>query len=158
MKRWLPWLALAAIVIVAVTVLVVRSRPSDSPSSRAHRLGQELACPVCTGETVGESNAPEARAIRADIVDRIHSGQSDEQIRAAYTRVYGDKILLNPSNGGLGLIAWGLPVIAILAAATGIVLALRRWSRAPRLAATADDEVVVARARTRPKPDSGFAG
>ena len=63
-KWWVAWVALAVIVVVAVAVLVVRSRPSSSPSARAARLSSELACPVCTGESVAESNAPESRAIR----------------------------------------------------------------------------------------------
>ena len=33
-----------------------------------------------------------------------------------------------------------MPVVALVIGAAGIVLALRRWSRTPRLAATDDDE------------------
>jgi cytochrome c-type biogenesis protein CcmH len=151
MRRWLPWLALGAIVVVALVVLVSRSQPSNSPAARASRLGKEIACPVCTGESVAESNAPEARAIRQDIDDRITSGQSDATIRAAYVRVYGERILLNPGKSGFALIAWGVPVVVFIAAAAGIVLALRRWSREPRLTATDDDEALVARTRSEPR-------
>ena len=38
------------------------------------------------------------------------------------------------------MVAWGLPVLAIVIGAGGIALAIRRWSRTPRLAATADDD------------------
>ena len=47
------------------------------------------------------------------------------------------------------MIAWGVPVVALVIGAGGIVLALRRWSRTPRLAATADDDDVVDRERRR---------
>jgi len=57
--------------------------------------------------------------------------------------------LLTPSNGGLGVIAWGLPVIVIVVGGAGIAIALRRSSRTPRLAATADDVEVVDRERHR---------
>jgi cytochrome c-type biogenesis protein CcmH len=130
-----------------MVVLVVRSQPSDSAEARARRLEKELACPVCTGESVAESNAPEARAIRDDIRDRIDDGQSDADVRAAYTRVYGERVLLNPGDDGFALLAWGIPVAVVTVAAGGLVLALRRWTREPRLHASADDEVVVARAR-----------
>jgi cytochrome c-type biogenesis protein CcmH len=147
MRRWLPWIALAIIVLVAVGVLVDRSRPSDAPEARARRLEREIACPVCTGESVAESSAPESRAIRADIRDRVAQGESDAAIRSAYVRVYGERVLLNPGRGGLALFAWGLPVVVVIAGLAGLVFALRRWSREPRLAATVDDEVLVARAR-----------
>ena len=154
MRRWwLPWLALAAVVVIAVVVLAARSSPSRSPAARATRLDNELACPVCVGESVADSNAPESRAIRADIVTRIRAGQGDGQIRDAYVAIYGEHILLTPSNGGLGVIAWGLPIGAFVLGAAGITFAVRRWSTAPRLAATAEDEGVVDRERQREEAD-----
>jgi cytochrome c-type biogenesis protein CcmH len=146
-----PWAGLAVVLVIAVVVLVDRSGPSGTPAARATRLENELACPVCTGESVADSNAPESRAIRVDIVKRIADGQSDEQIRDAYVATYGEHVLLTPSNGGLGVIAWGVPVIALVIGAGGIALALRRSSRTPRLAATAGDEDVVDRARRHPE-------
>jgi cytochrome c-type biogenesis protein CcmH len=147
MRRIGPWLALGVIVVAALVVLVVRSQPSHSDEARAHRLERELACPVCSGESVADSNAPEARAIRDDIRDRIDDGQSDGEIVDAYASVYGERIKLNPADNGLALVAWGLPVVAVIAGAAGVAIALRRWSREPRLPASAEDEVLVARAR-----------
>jgi cytochrome c-type biogenesis protein CcmH len=152
-RWWVPWLGLAVVVVIALGVLVNRSGPSSAPASRAARLDRELACPVCTGESVADSNAPESRAIREDVKRRIRAGQSDGEIRDAYVAVYGEHVLLTPSNGGLGVIAWGLPVIVIIVGAAGIAIALRRSSRTPRLAATADDADVVERARHLPEPE-----
>jgi len=151
-RSWVPWLALAALLAVAVVVLVVRSRPSASPTARAARLDSELACPVCTGESVAESNSVESRAIRTDVVKRIHEGQGDSEIRDAYVAEYGERILLTPSNGGIGVVAWGLPVVALVIGAAGVGFALRRWTVTPRLAATPDDVDVVERQR-RDEPD-----
>ena len=154
MKRsWIPWLALAAVVVIAVAVLVARSGPSNTPAARAARLESQLACPVCTGESVADSNASASRAIRDDIVKRIRAGQGDAQIRDAYVATYGEHVLLTPANGGIGIVAWGLPVVALVIGAAGIVLALRRWSVTPRLAATADDAELVDRERHRTEHD-----
>jgi len=141
------WAVLALVVAAAVVVLVVRSRPDNSATARTERLEHELACPVCEGQSVADSNAPESRAIRADIPRRINAGQSDEQIRAAYVALYGQRILLTPSNGGIGLVAWVVPAVAVLLGAFGIGIALRRWSRTPRLPATPQDEARVRDAR-----------
>ena len=46
--------------------------------------------------------------------------------------------------------AWGLPVLALVLGAGGIGLAIRRGSRTPRLAATADDIALVDREREHP--------
>ncbi len=143
----MPWLTLAAVVVIAGIVLAARSGPSNSAAARAARLDNELACPVCVGESVADSNAPESRAIRADIVKRIRAGESDSEIRDAYVGVYGEHILLTPSNGGVGIIAWGIPIVALVLGGAGIVFAVRRWSTTPRLPATTDDEALVDRER-----------
>jgi cytochrome c-type biogenesis protein CcmH len=144
-----PWLALAAVVAIAGVVLAARSGPSNSPTARAARLYSELACPVCDGESVADSNAPESRAIRADIVTRIRAGQHDAEIRDAYIGIYGEHILLTPSNRGIGIVAWGVPIVALVLGGAGIVFAVRRWSTSPRLAATDADEDIVDRERHR---------
>ena len=154
----MPWLALAVVVVIAGIVLAARSGPSNAPAARAARLDNELACPVCVGESVADSNAPESRAIKVDIVRRIRAGQRDSEIRDAYVAVYGEHILLTPSNGGIGIVAWGIPIVALVLGGAGIVFAVRRWSTTPRLAATADDEDVVERERRRDEEDGHGIG
>jgi cytochrome c-type biogenesis protein CcmH len=145
-KRW-AWAGLALVVVAAVVVLIVQSQPSNSPHARAQRLYHELACPVCEGQSVADSNSPESRAIREDIPQRIAAGQSDRQIKDVYVQAYGQRILLSPANGGIGLVAWVVPALAVLLGAVGIAFALRRWSRTPRLPASEEDEEIVSRER-----------
>ena len=147
MKKWLPWIGPGVVVVVALAVLVARSGPSDDPEARARRLERELACPVCTGEALAESNAPEARAMKTDIRELIEAGYSDAEIRQIQIDRYGERIMLKPQDGGIGLVAWGLPVVVLIGGAAGIAIALRRWSSQPRLTATAEDEEVVQHAR-----------
>ncbi|HET9728481.1 MAG TPA: cytochrome c-type biogenesis protein [Acidimicrobiia bacterium] len=150
----MAWPLIVAVAVASIVVLLVRSHPSNSVAARTKRLEQQLACPVCQGESVADSNAPEARDIRNDIPRRIAAGQSDGQIRAAYVERYGERILLSPSGSGLGIVAWVIPSLAVLLGGAGIVLALRRWSRTPRLAASAEDERIVRDALERaPAPD-----
>jgi cytochrome c-type biogenesis protein CcmH len=135
LKRWwVPWLVLAAVVVIAGLVLAARSGPSNAPAARAARLDNQLACPVCVGESVADSNAPESRAIRSDIVKRIRAGQRDADIRDAYVAIYGEHILLTPSNGGIGIVAWGIPIVALVLGGAGIVFTVRRrWQRVSTL-------------------------
>jgi cytochrome c-type biogenesis protein CcmH len=146
-RKALPWFALIAVVVVAVVVLVVRSQPDKSPEARANRLEHQLACPVCEGQSVFDSNSEQSRAMRQDIPRRIAAGQSDADIRAFYVARYSEKVLETPSNSGLGIIAWGLPALGVILGLAGIFVAVRRWSHTPRLTATDEDEDIVRRAR-----------
>ncbi len=116
---------------------------------RAHALATELRCPDCEGLSVADSSTSSARAIRADLARRAAAGDSDAQIRQVYVDRYGDSILLKPSGSGLGLLVWGLPVVVVVVGGAGLVLALARWRRAPRLLASDEDEALVRRTRGR---------
>jgi cytochrome c-type biogenesis protein CcmH len=146
-RRRLPWIALAVVATVMIVVLIVGSRPDSSPSARANRISHSLACPVCEGQSVADSNAPESRAIRQKIDELVAQQQSDRAIRAYFVAKYGERILLAPANEGIGLLAWAIPAVALLIGGIGIALALRRWSRVPRLSASPEDEAIVAEAR-----------
>jgi cytochrome c-type biogenesis protein CcmH len=144
----LPWIALAVIVVGAIAWAA--SSGDDEPASRARarELASELRCPDCEGLAVADSSTSSARAIRRDIERRIAAGQSDETIRQAYVDRYGGSILLKPEGSGIGVLVWALPVAALVAAAGGLALALRRWRREPPMHATEADEALVGRARS----------
>jgi cytochrome c-type biogenesis protein CcmH len=146
-----PWIALAAVVVVAVAVLVARSEPDDSVGARSTRIARQLKCPACEGESVADSNTQLARDMRAEIRRRVAAGETDDAIIAYYVDRYPDTSL-RPDGDGIGFLVWGIPVIVIVLALGGLGLALRRWSRQPRLAANADDERLVERARGEPAP------
>jgi cytochrome c-type biogenesis protein CcmH len=146
MRKWLPWIALGVVVVVALAI-VVWPRGDQSPAARAHTLETELKCPECEGLAVADSNAPTSRAIRADVKKRIAEGQSDEEIRQAYVARYGEEILLQPKGSGISLLVWVLPVVVLVAGAFGIGFVLARNRRAPMLHASEADEQLVERAR-----------
>jgi cytochrome c-type biogenesis protein CcmH len=145
--RSFPWLLLAVFIVGVLAWAVWPTGGSRSVSERARDLATELRCPVCEALSVADSPSSTARAIRADLRRRIAAGQSDEQIRQAYVERYGESILLEPQGSGLGMLVWGLPVVALVLGGGGLALALRRWRREPRLHATSADEALVARAR-----------
>jgi cytochrome c-type biogenesis protein CcmH len=145
-RRWGPWIALGVVIAVALAI-VLWPNGSQSPAARAHELETQLKCPECQGLSVADSQAPTSRAIRAEIERRIAQGQSDERIRQFFVDKYGESILLSPQDSGISLIVWILPVLVLALGATGVLFALSRNRREPRLHATDADETLVERAR-----------
>ena len=146
-RAWLPWVVLGVALVVVFAFAAARSQPSRSPAARASRLAHEFRCPTCESESVANSQSLASVAMRADIKRRIGAGESDGEIRAAYVEIYTQYVLLSPDSHGIGLFVWGAPVAALILGGGGLAIALRRWGRQPRLAATAADEARVARAR-----------
>jgi cytochrome c-type biogenesis protein CcmH len=143
-------LALVAVVILAVALWPRGGTPSVAAHTRS--LASELRCVDCEGLSVAESSTASARQQRRDIEARIRRGQSDDEIRQVYVDRFGESILLKPSSNGIGVIVWALPVVVLVVGAGGLVLALRRWQRQPRLVATDADEALVAHAREEGEP------
>jgi cytochrome c-type biogenesis protein CcmH len=144
-QRW--WVALGVLVVGALVWAAWPSDDATTTRSRVREITADLRCPDCEALSVAESSTPTARAIRVDVRRRVVDGQSDDEIHQAYVDRYGESILLDPEGSGLGILVWGLPVVVLVLGAGGLVLALRRWSREPRLHPTDADEQLVARTR-----------
>src|SRR3954453_20567659 len=145
--RRLLWLGIAVIAVVALAGALWPRSGTPTVAARTRSLASELRCVDCEGLSVAESATASARQQRRDIADRIRQGESDDEIRQVYVDRFGESILLKPSSDGIGLIVWALPVVVLVIGAGGLVLALRRWQRQPRLVATDADEALVAHAR-----------
>ncbi len=145
-RGWVPWILLG-IVVAGLLVWAAWPAGERTDTDRARALADELRCPDCESLSAGDSQTSSARAIRRDLEERIAEGQSDATIRRAYVDRYGESILLEPSSSGLGLIVWGVPLLALIAGGIGLGFAFRRWRPAERLQATDDDEALVRETR-----------
>ena len=127
MRRWLPWVLLGAMVVVALAVGASGSGGGDSDAARASRLSKQVRCPTCRGLSAAESDAKAAQAVRTEIRNRVEAGESDEEIRAYLASRYGDDILLRPEGSGMASLVWVLPVAALVCGGAGLAFAFRRW-------------------------------
>jgi cytochrome c-type biogenesis protein CcmH len=143
------WLVLAGVLLVA---LIIGTRPDDTPRTTEEHvfaIAETVRCPTCRSQSVADSEAPVSRQIRAEIARRVAAGDSDDEIRDYLVGRFGQEVLLTPSASGVTGLVWIIPVVAVAAAVTGLVLAFRRWQRRPSVAATEEDRSLVAQARER---------
>jgi cytochrome c-type biogenesis protein CcmH len=93
-------------------------------------LEDEIVCPVCTPETLEQSNSPVAARMRAFIVERIEAGDSKAEIKEKLVAEFGEGVLAAPPKRGFNLLAWVLPLAGLVLAAAVLALLARRWRRA----------------------------
>jgi cytochrome c-type biogenesis protein CcmH/NrfF len=140
------WLALGVAVVASLAIAVAGSDGEDgSPAARADAIASSVRCPTCAGQSVTESAAPAAQAIRAEIRRRVDAGESRREIEAYLQGRYGSDILLTPPRSGIGGLVWVIPVVAVFAAAGALWVALQRWSRRPLVHPTEEDRALVER-------------
>lgn len=93
---------------------------------RTESLTSRMRCPVCQGLSIADSPTPAALAMKARVEALLAAGYSEEQILGYFEASYGEFIRLAPKPEGLNLVAWLLPVVALVAAAAWLTLRARR--------------------------------
>jgi len=146
-RGWV-WLGLAIVLAVALMVGAVRGRSPSSNSQRIDAIAKTIKCPSCRSESVFESKAPSAEAIRNEIARQVGQGRSDAEVRAYISNRFGGDLLLVPSTTGISSLVWILPVVAIVLALAGLAMAFRRWrlAAAGQAGPTDEDRALVAAA------------
>jgi cytochrome c-type biogenesis protein CcmH len=117
-------LALVALAALALTAAPAAAAPSEAD------LEQQFMCVEC-GTALSVSQSPVAERERALIRRELAAGKSVARIKADMVDAYGPDVLAQPGGGGFDAVAWIVPVIAALLAGAALLLAARRWRRAP---------------------------
>ncbi len=141
------WAAMLGILALALILGVTTDRNPTSEGDRFRNLTKSIACPVCDGQSVADSDSDAAKGIRTRIAQRLGEGASDAQIRDELAAAYGQHILLTPGRSGLSSLVWTLPVAALVVAMAGLAVAFRRWRGGGAAHATDEDRELVAQAR-----------
>ena len=124
--RRLGWVVAATLAVAAFLFGSFASGPPLTNTDRVNVLAQRFACPVCSGQSVAESDIPVSRKIRRQIASWVDEGRSDDYIRNQLVAAYGTVIDYNPESSGLAGLVWVLPVAAGGGAVTVLTLMLYR--------------------------------
>ena len=127
--------------VFAMLLAFGAAQSSVEIEERVFDLSRTLRCPVCTSESIADSNAQLSVQMRNEIQQMVSAGRSDEEIYAYFQDLYGDWVFLNPPKRGIHLFVWLLPVIAGIIGVTALVLLVRRWlsAAATPIEASPDD-------------------
>jgi cytochrome c-type biogenesis protein CcmH/NrfF len=92
-------------------------------------LEGEIICPVCR-TTLDQSDSPIALRMKAFIARRIAAGDTRSEIEDKLIATFGPSVVARPATHGFDLLAWLLPLGALLGGAAVLGFAAWRWSRA----------------------------
>lgn len=130
-KRWLfrvsliplaPWIWIGGFLMAAGALISLLRRkevllmllalllmPHDLKATSD--LYKEVRCPVCAGQSIADSDMPEAKALKEFISEELKKGKSAEAIRDALRQKFGDDILFRPPFNQKTVFLWGLPFV-----------------------------------------------
>jgi cytochrome c-type biogenesis protein CcmH len=87
--------------------------PPPDLSPEVFRIAKTLRCPVCRGESAGESNSGIAQEMRKIIAEQLAAGKSEAEIQQFFVARYGDWILYSPPKRGATLWVWLSPLFGL---------------------------------------------
>jgi cytochrome c-type biogenesis protein CcmH len=130
LKRWPGWVALGVVVVVMLVIGATRASGPQTPSDRVDSITARLACPICDGESVFESQNNASEALRNQIGQLVADNTLDDaEIIAFIETRYGADVLLVPKASGFDALVWVLPAVAFVCGLAALVVVFRRWKR-----------------------------
>ena len=103
-----------------------RQLPDPAQERAAHELMQTLRCLTCQSQSIADSDAPMAGAMRHQVRTRIAAGEDPEAIRAWLIERYGDYVSYTPHVSATTWPLYAGPAVLALIAA---LLFRRRLAR-----------------------------
>src|ERR1700746_3376446 len=94
--------------------------------ARARNLSRELRCMVCQNQSIDDSEAPLAGAIRLLVRVRVAAGDNDTQVIDFLVARYGEFVLLKPRFERQTLLLWLVPPLLLIGGGVALWLHIRR--------------------------------
>ena len=127
LKSWPGWILMLFVAVALLVVGATRSGGPQTPEDRVDDITSRLACPICDGESVFESQNNASRAIRNEVGDLVRENElSDDQILGVF-EARNSQILLVPKASGFDALVWVLPVMGFVIGVVALAFAFRRW-------------------------------
>jgi cytochrome c-type biogenesis protein CcmH len=117
-----------AVLLSLLALLAPAAASAATPRTTLPDVEDEVICVEC-GTALNVSTSPVANQERELIRRMIAQGKTKAQIKAALVDSYGRDVLAEPSDSGIGLAAWWIPVVLAPLGLLVALLAARRWRR-----------------------------
>ena len=86
---------------------------AESIDEKARDIYRSLMCPICSGQTLEESQSALSVQMRATIREMLEQGKTKEEILQFFVERYGEGVLAAPPKARMYLLLWLAPVIAL---------------------------------------------
>lgn len=125
-------------VIAAIVVLLISPMPARADKELAWQdVAKELMSPACPGRLILDCPSGEGEQLRTLIKQKVGEGWTKKQIMDYFVSIYGEQYLASPAKKGFYLLAWIVPILAVVVGALVVFLVTRVWRRRGKIAAEA---------------------
>ena len=112
-----------------LAAMAVEGAQEESLQKTARELYALIMCPICSGQTIGQSSAETSVQMRDLVLKKLRQGETKEEVLQYFASKYGERVLAEPTKGGFNRMLWLLPFVIVVVAVVVISLLMRRWSK-----------------------------
>ncbi len=141
MTKRVARLAMCVALVAHAGLSAVSAQQPAAQQQDANELFNTLMSPFCPGRLLANCPSVEAELMRGDVRRQLAAGATTEAVVDSLYAIYGDRILGAPRVRGFGLLAWAVPVLALVAGASLLAVWLRSVSRRSAAAVTPSAEL-----------------
>jgi cytochrome c-type biogenesis protein CcmH len=98
----------------------------EQTRERFHQLNEELRCPKCQNQALGDSNSAIATDLRREVYRLLNEGRTDRQIKDFLVARYGEYILYRPELSSHTLMLWLAPLLMLLIGLVVVLVLIKR--------------------------------
>ena len=118
----------AAVLALAALALTTTQAGAAEPRTTLPDVEDEVMCVTCN-VPLNIAESPQAARERALIRRLVEQGLTKEQIKARLVDEYGENVLALPRDDGVGIGAYVVPVLLVLAMVGAAAFLLPKWRR-----------------------------
>lgn len=96
---------------------------------RFQALSEELRCPKCQDQSIGDSESEIAGDMRRRTAQLLREGKSNDEVVNYFVARYGDFVTFKPPLRWDTALVWGAPLLAFLLGLVLVIFQLRKASR-----------------------------
>jgi cytochrome c-type biogenesis protein CcmH len=88
--------------------------PNEITPDEVNNVARELWCPLCSGVRLDACELKACDQMKDVIALKLAEGEDTEAIQAYFVEQYGPQVMGEPPRQGFNLLAWILPVVAVI--------------------------------------------
>ena len=120
------------VLILLLGILLPSTAPAQIYSGNVKRVSENFICQCSCNHQLsgcGMLHCGSANPLRSEINEKLQAGLTEEKIVDDFVTKYGRVILSAPTGEGFDLVAWILPVVALLVGLMVLYRVFRVWTR-----------------------------
>jgi len=119
----------ALLTLLFLSSAIAHYHNEEALQKAATELSDLIMCPICPGQTIGQSSNETSTQMRDLVLKKLRQGQTKEDILQYFESRYGERAMAKPNIKGLNVILWFLPFLLVALLVIGIYYLIQHWSK-----------------------------